>query len=184
MPVVYKYCPPARIDILQTGMIMLSKPRAFNDPFELKPHYETLKELVVPIPAKATAKAKKQLAEMQALINDKVLPPSAVDTVLENATKTIVVLSLSEVPDSLLMWAHYGAAHTGFVIGFSSPHMILATKSSHRHVAKVRYRFNRPSRQTFEEITNDELLLTKSNEWKYEREWRILDSWASADDEP
>lgn len=34
---------------------------------------------------------------------------------------------------------------------------------------------------TFEEITNDELLLTKSKEWEYEQEWRILDSLFSAD---
>ena len=39
----------------------------------------------------------------------------------------------------------------------------------------------RPSRITFEEITNDELLLTKSKEWEYEREWRVLDSRFSAD---
>src|SRR5260370_21726204 len=81
------------------------------------------------------------------------------------------------------MWAHYAAAHTGFVIGFSDPNDILAIDSPHRHVAKVRYAVERPSRSTFEESTNDELLLTKSIEWEYEQEWRILDSLYSADGE-
>ena len=184
MPTVYKYCPRERIDILETGLIMLSRPSAFNDPFELKPHYETLDDLVLPVPADATQDSRAQIAEMQRRINDQVLPPSAIDGVLEGATRTIVVLSLSEIPDSLLMWAHYTAAHTGFVLGFSSPERILATDSQHRHVAKVVYAADRPSRITFEEITNDELLLTKSKEWEYEQEWRILDSLFSADGEP
>ena len=41
----------------------------------------------------------------------------------------------------------------------------------------------RRSKTTFEEISNDELLLTKSKEWEYEAEWRILDSLYSADGE-
>jgi hypothetical protein len=32
---LYKYCRPERIDILRTGMIALSRPRVFNDPFDL-----------------------------------------------------------------------------------------------------------------------------------------------------
>src|SRR5437667_6790953 len=34
----------------------------------------------------------------------------------------IGILSLSEVPDSTLMWSHYGAQHHGFLIGFDSDH--------------------------------------------------------------
>jgi hypothetical protein len=32
------------------------------------------------------------------------------------------ILSLSEVPTSLLMWAHYAASHTGIVLEFNSDH--------------------------------------------------------------
>lgn len=183
MPIVYKYCRPERIDILQRGIIMLSRPSAFNDPFELKPHYDTVQDLVLPVSPKASEQARAQIAEMQRRINEQVMPQSAIDTALENATSTIVLLSLSENRDSLLMWAHYAASHAGFVIGFESPEEILAGASPHRHIAKVRYAVERPSKITFEEITNDELLLTKSKEWEYEQEWRILDSLFSADGE-
>ena len=54
----------------------------------------------------------------QQRINKRVLPPSAVDTILENETRTIVLLALTENRESLLMWAHYAASHTGFLIGF------------------------------------------------------------------
>ncbi len=184
MPTVYKYCRPERIDILESGLVMLSRPSVFNDPFELKPHYETLDDLLLPIPDDATEGMRTQLAEMQRQINERVLPPTAIDSVLDRATSTIVVLSLSEIRDSLLMWAHYTAAHTGFVIGFEAPARILAIDSPHRHVDKVAYSADRPSRITFEEITNDELLLTKSKEWEYEQEWRVLDSLFSADGDP
>lgn len=183
MPTVYKYCRPERIDIFETGMLMLSRPSIFNDPFELKPHYQTLEQFLLPIPENASEQALAQIAEMQKRLDEKVLPPSAIDSVLENSTSTIVLLSLSEVRDSLLMWAHYAAAHTGFVIGFESPEKILAVESPHRHIAKVTYAAERPSKITFEEITNDELLLTKSKEWEYEQEWRILDSLFSANGE-
>src|SRR4029079_4561239 len=139
MPTVYKYCRPERIDILETGMIMLSRPHSFNDPFELRPHYQTLEQFVLPVPTNASAQALAQIAQMQQRINDQVLPPSAIDTVLRNATSTIVVLSLSENRESLLMWAHYAAAHSGFLIGFESAQTILAGESPHRHIAKVIY---------------------------------------------
>jgi hypothetical protein len=31
-------------------------------------------------------------------------------------------MRLSEVPDSLLMWAHYAASHTGFIVEFDGWH--------------------------------------------------------------
>jgi hypothetical protein len=40
--VLYKYCPPERVDILDKGLIGLPKPRFFNDPFELSPNVSTI----------------------------------------------------------------------------------------------------------------------------------------------
>lgn len=163
---------------------MLTRPRQFNDPFELKPYYETHEEFVLPPVKNATSEQLAWIARQQEIINNQVLPPSAKATVLQNATQTIVVLSLAENRDSLLMWAHYAASHTGFLIGFDSNQKILLIDSPHRLMAKVTYTTERPKKTTFEEISNDELLLTKSKEWEYEGEWRILDSLYSADGEP
>ena len=183
MPILYKYLQPERIDVLTSGFIMLTRPRLFNDPFELKPHYESLEELQLPVIPNATPEQLAWIKKEQKNINDKVLPPSSKNTILENATQTIVVLSLAENRESLLMWAHYAAAHTGFLIGFDSEQKILAIDSPHRHMDRVKYQVKRPSQMTFEAISNDELLFTKSIEWEYEGEWRILDSLYSADGE-
>ena len=55
MPILYKYLAPERIDVLTNGFIMLTRPRLFNDPFERRPHYESIDELQLPVSLNATA---------------------------------------------------------------------------------------------------------------------------------
>ncbi len=42
--ILYKYCRPERIDVLESGVIMLTRARAFNDPFELNPHITSISD--------------------------------------------------------------------------------------------------------------------------------------------
>jgi hypothetical protein len=42
--ILYTYCGPRRIDILESGRIMLTRARGFNDPFELNPHITGIKD--------------------------------------------------------------------------------------------------------------------------------------------
>lgn len=149
---LYKYCRPDRIDVLQSGRICLSRPRVFNDPFELHPHI---------------SKFAHDPGEMYHHILEK--------------TNPYVVLALAENCESLLMWAHYTDAYRGFIIGFEGPEGILTSPSEHRDFGPVYYGHHRPTRMKFGEVTNQELFYTKSTEWAYEREWRIVDSHASAD---
>ena len=88
MPLLYKYLPPERIDVLTSGLIMLTRPRLFKDPFELKPHYESIDELQLPVIPNATAAQLEWIEKEQQNINEKVLPPSAKATILDNATQT------------------------------------------------------------------------------------------------
>jgi len=184
VPILYKYCPPERVDILESGILMLTRPAAFNDPFELKPHYGTLEQWTLPIPAHASPELLRRIEHEQARINSQLLTPYTIDKIIEDRTSSIVVLSLSENRDSLLMWSHYARHHSGFLIGFDSGQEILANGSPHRLLTPVTYAAQRPTRPTFEELTNEELLHTKSKQWEYEREWRIIDSSLSADGTP
>ena len=43
-------------------------------------------------------------------------------TPIQRVNDRYAFFCVSEVPDSPLMWAHYAAAHTGFVVGFDSKH--------------------------------------------------------------
>jgi hypothetical protein len=88
------------------------------------------------------------------------------------------VLSLSEKRDDLLMWAHYSEHHKGLVIGFDSNHEYFNQKLSpsdeFRHLRKVRYSITRPVIRLSTADDATDILLTKSADWRYEEEWRML----------
>jgi hypothetical protein len=160
---VYKYCDPSGVTILTSRMIYLTRPRAFNDPFDLKPHYATTMYVTVGR-GKPHAISDVQVADAETALK----------------IRNSVVLSFSANPTSLLMWAHYAAGHTGLAIGFDSSGSILAEASPHRLFQRVTYSPDRPSKPTAMQLSDDEVWLTKSTEWEYEEEWRIIDSHLSA----
>lgn len=92
--------------------------------------------------------------------------------------ENIGVLSLTEKPDNLLMWAHYARNHRGFAIEFDREHKFfyqqLGPADELRYIRKVQYLDQRPNIRisTFEDATD--IFLTKSKDWEYEQEWRIM----------
>jgi hypothetical protein len=90
----------------------------------------------------------------------------------------IGVLSLTEKRDNRLMWAHYAQNHKGFVIGFDSEddyfHQQRSEFDEFYHLRKVQYSENRPEIQLMSAEDGTEIFLTKSKEWEYEQEWRML----------
>lgn len=87
------------------------------------------------------------------------------------------VLCLSEIRDSLLMWGHYTDNHEGFVIGFDQNHPFFSVRRGPEDefgfLRQVKYCRNRP-RVTMANTTSMEWFETKSDEWAYEKEWRML----------
>jgi hypothetical protein len=132
--ILYKYCGPQRIDILESGRIMLTRARGFNDPFELNPHIAGIKDNI---------DYGKHIIER---------------------TKNYVILSLADNRESLLMWAHYAASHSGFLIGFDADQDILKRGSPHRHFGPVVYSHSKPAKPTFDVVSNLELFYWKSSE--------------------
>lgn len=103
-----------------------------------------------------------------------------------NLHNTAGILSLSEIPDNLLMWAHYAAGHTGFVLELDSSDEFFEGNVSWPGFAKpehVEYRSDRP-RMTIEETSEEaalrEIFFIKGSDWKYEIEWRYLKNISEA----
>ncbi|HEX7678652.1 MAG TPA: DUF2971 domain-containing protein [Thermoanaerobaculia bacterium] len=98
--------------------------------------------------------------------------------------ETLGILSMSSVPDSLLMWAHYGDSHRGFAIEFDADHPFFHRGLTDGYVAvakPVTYDSTRPafvmpgrSGPDWVKVYLTRLLLTKSPDWSYEQEWRML----------
>ena len=93
------------------------------------------------------------------------------------------IFSMSETNNNLLMWAHYSDSHQGFCIEFA------AEKLAHICnnyifikelilVKKVKYEFTYPFIDPYKLAINTtdfiDWIVTKSKEWEYEKEWRLV----------
>jgi len=204
--VLYKYFGPERIDVLRTCLIRYSPLSAFNDPFEGRPEvtalatparmqelfnaivieecklaYEQLPEdirAVTPyelLEAFFVQQYKSKESEIHKRMNDSV--PLVQELIIKGFDEGLGAFCLSEVPDSLLMWSHYGASHSGFVLEFDARdshfNETRGTKDELRHLRRVMYRENRPS-AALADFEGADVFLVKSGHWGYEREWRIF----------
>ena len=95
----------------------------------------------------------------------------------EGINQTLGVLSLTIKYDNLLIWAHYANEHKGFVVEFDSNNDFFKPKEMDNNIynglQKVNYSPIRPYKLLVENEWED-ILLTKSLEWEYEEEYRII----------
>ena len=202
-PILYKYCPPCRLEPLRDFTLRITQFNQLNDPLECMP-------VVLPPGGKAAADAKwKQFAYEEYLlqgghgtrecrefrgflrtripIRDHLRRMSTegvekrwlLDTsqmVQDGMSNFAGIISLSEPPDSLLMLSHYAKEHTGYVIGID-PGQLAA--DSIGGLAPVLYGKARPKVYA-DRKTDFAEFFTKSEDWSYEKEWRgimTLERW-------
>lgn len=203
---LYKYFGPDRIDVIAGSALRFSPLSAFNDPFEGRPDITDLapegdleKRVWGGLPAMLREKYYEAPSQVRGLVSVEqfvsmcMADPDGIVSNLLNQAKPIVAslaksmpdklnehigtLCLTEIPDSLLMWAHYGASHAGFVIGFNTDnsffHNPRSEKDEFYYLRKVSYRATRPSGVLLD-MDSPEFFLCKSEHWSYENEWRIL----------
>jgi DUF2971 family protein len=93
------------------------------------------------------------------------------------------IFSLSEVPENILMWAHYADSHRGFCVGFDFQKIELM-KHAHAEgtrqvilLERVEHHLKYPRLNRFE-MDYEQLtvfpLTIKSVDWEYEKEWRLI----------
>jgi len=192
MNVLYKYMPPARTDVLRDGRIRYTQPMVFNDPFESKPHVASMpaRELMERVSKSESERMQLSDQERRAILKAAEDPEhyAKVEAAMMMMMGTMVgVLSLTEKCSNLLMWAHYAAEHTGFVIGFDTTHGYwnnFGDEKGNDHVGvlrKVDYSEKRPSIAHLAKMTLAETYFAKSIEWEYEQEWRVFRGMERAD---
>jgi hypothetical protein len=211
-PKLYKYFAPERYSFFTDLRVRYSQLGAFNDPFEGRPEITSLsnKEDILATMSRVLPEEIKRAYDQ---LPPHVRPAISFNQVLalaEHLAKVkepemlgalqsigsvagsfftgkidqlLGVFCLSEVPDSLLMWAHYASSHTGFVVEFDALHPSFHERKSDeddlRHIRRVYYRDARPS-APLSDMSAIELFLVKSGHWGYEREWRIVRPLADA----
>ncbi len=107
----------------------------------------------------------------------------------EGINKSFAISCFSETPDNVLMWSHYGNKHTGFCVEYDFNKC--KDLDALIRLFPVQYSENRPSIPAslfdLDDLKNIKvavsnkcipdlmmLLLSKSDVWQYEKEWRII----------
>lgn len=168
------------------GEIYFAAPTSFNDPFDLRPtlSVEAAAEQQRGHAVKLSRKRYPDRSEAEHeqfaddLLND-VYHPDHIEGVRrfmeEGIVRTLSKVGLfcvSESRDNLLMWAHYANEHKGVCLVFDGLHEQMA------EAQKVQYSDLRIPVNLITDHPDtmvDKALLTKSSQWKYEEEWRLID---------
>ena len=130
------------------------------------------------------------LAETRIEMQDTIkrINPEGVEIFNEALCDHFGILSLTPNPHNLLMWGHYTANHTGMVIEFNTNHEFFNAHSDKPDALSgpmpVVYASHRPALKSIYDLVELEempganewepLVLTKSQDWAYEKEWRMV----------
>lgn len=173
-------------DILENHRLFFSDPHKFNDPWDCRPWFDSRSVLEDPI------KREDFLTFSRTFLSPEILnhPLRAKyedlirkdDNQLIRAFETSSRLlgehialrrmyCLTPFPDNTLMWSHYGDQHRGICLEFGKDNPLI------ERARPVRYQETYPE-WTPLAVTDGplDLVLTKSKDWAYEREFRILGS--------
>jgi Protein of unknown function (DUF2971) len=182
---VYKYLIPSRFDVLEKGQIRFTQPVALNDPFECMPCFSEFKNSLM-VMVNRNVKAKTGVDP------SKIMPEKLKEVVEQGVFKIpdllsqhFAVLCLSQVRNNLLMWSHYTDSHKGFVVGFDSEDPFFKagygkTRDGLRkvHYSKKRIRIPLTRYKSYDDPnfirSYSAFFFTKSSDWKYEKEVRLL----------
>lgn len=204
-PALYKYLAPGRAaKILEDLRIRFSQASVLNDVDEFQPLYSGFairgkteaisREFLLRRYPTECANVYRNLPKDQA---DHVISEVASNGAdnLEKRSDKIVrdlyakldsnfgLLSLSETLTSKLMWSFYSDGGRGIVIEFGASHawfnMKNADNDSFRHLRPVCYVADREPTY-FLSAKDDEVLYTKTIEWEFEKEWRIIRGFKGA----
>lgn len=189
---LYKYMRLSDAErLLHQGALRFTQPSAFNDSFELNPSFDLMsKQDLAALPDAPDAPGMKILTPEALQSMFAAVMPGLVRTMSQHAGQEgafslrnneigkltldseFGILCLSEVPDSLLMWAHYADQHRGVVFQFDANHVFFAESDLGCDVASkgpVDYSNKRPI-LSHSNLRSPSVFFRKSPEWAYERE--------------
>jgi len=203
---LYKYVTFDRKDILENRLIRFTQPGCFNDPFEMHPSFDLMSKADLAALPDAPHQEGVEAPKM------KLLTPEALNAMftalmpgIQRAIRATVagqgacaldnnliarsvfdekygIFCLTDLPNNLLMWAHYANSHKGLVIQFDETHEFFqttATDNPETGLRKVEYSNQRPV-LSYSTIESPAIFYRKSTDWSYENEWRFIKPLAQA----
>ncbi|MCL2312290.1 MAG: DUF2971 domain-containing protein [Firmicutes bacterium] len=142
--------------------------------------YLSLFEVIVKKEDSISIETREQLLEaIRTYLNKRPTPFSNIDKV----TKGVLIAScFSEVNNSIKMWSHYADCHKGFCLEYdfkSLPYTDLRTRLLfpiiyQSELFDVTEYLKNAKKENFNPFFAVRAAITKSIEWKYEKEWRLI----------
>ena len=175
--ILYKYLPISRIKYLENELLRFTQPKGLNDPFECLTQRPLVKDVN---------------DDVNQYFPKEILNQNLLDELFSSAQQMnndkIGILSLSKRWNNALMWAHYAISHTGFCVGFNTEndyfedYLSTDTEKS-KTTKKVKYKKERVKIPLSgnEEPLGLQPFFTKSKDWKYEKEVRMIATLNIAD---
>jgi hypothetical protein len=168
-------------DIFLNRRLFVASPSSFNDPFDCQTPYcfdatpqEKINRAVARI-LKEDPSIPEVEARRRAPGRCKAAETEGLKSFRSFIESEIGVVSLAGILENPLLWAHYASAHTGICIEFCISNV--AHVGFFWDTLPVCYQEERPIVSFYRDELEAQLrksLLTKSQDWAYEREWRII----------
>ena len=189
---IYKYYTPTDLALraFQEQCIYFGVPTNFNDPYDCA---------YVPRVKSISVEKRKRLRDWIFRQPGMIIPPIPEADITMDEQETIKMANhalnvvrnanlqenkiacFSECNDNVLMWSHYGGRNGGFCLKFCTGEKAKPLDS--KHMVKVRYSKKPPGFDLVDMLEASEkeqterimdLVRTKSCDWAYEREWRLM----------
>lgn len=184
---IYKYEPMTiqALANLKSNSIYFNSPSNFNDPFDCNMALEVSPPYLDEIPfikkflLEETQGTKGEstiegLSEGEIAAMGMVMAQNYMRDRKAWAFSSYGICCFSETNDNLLMWSHYASSGKGFCLEFDS------SREPFDKIRRVKYTSKQLKVNFSRLFSVDQLYLlnalfcTKSNDWKYEKEWRIF----------
>ncbi len=160
------------------GEVYFGSARRFNDPFECLPalildgteaqktqYFKSFVSKIKDVPQERVHELSAQLASQPDTLDMQTLQ----DT-FKSQMDAFPMLCLSAVADNVLMWSHYAAEHSGVCLEFDGKCPIF------EQATPVTYSSERVRINVIDnDYSSRAVLLTKSLDWHYEQEWRLIE---------
>ncbi|MBI3529441.1 MAG: hypothetical protein HY067_15925 [Betaproteobacteria bacterium] len=165
--------------IIVDSRVYFASPEKFNDPFDCRIRFRTdgspdelrenLKQLL-----RKYGYSRQERRERMRKLGD---PATFIRNVTEGFQREVNgtgILSLSSTQESILMWSYYASSHSGVCLQFrvvvDPPFFALAMPVTYVKELPVPNLLGNDRNERAQQ-----LLMTKTEEWVHEREWRMLE---------
>ena len=173
--------------LFSSNKLYFAAPSELNDPFECRPlftfdgtaeqimewHVGMMRKQNPKLPEEEARAIAEQTHESGGYKNPEAWQTISKD-IVDKLSKEIGLFCMSEKNDDILMSSHYGDDHKGYCLQFKAtddtPVFGAAQQVSYQDDYPVVDFFNTPNDAQVQRI-----FLTKFSDWRYEREWRIVE---------